>query len=72
MKVAVYLSENVPYSMRFCAENIMAICKKKYPIQFIPFSSLQNIPTTDIDVYWIRAVVVALHLQLFLEKRTNP
>lgn len=52
MKVAVYLSENVPYSMRFCAENIMAICKKKYPIQFIPFSSLQNIPTTDIDVYW--------------------
>ena len=64
MTVAVYLPENVPYSMKYCAWNIMAICEKKISVKFISFS-LQNIPETNIDVLWIRAVVVALHLRLF-------
>ena len=52
MIVAVYLPERTPYSMKFCAENIMQIIEKKYKVGFIVFKSLDKLPIANADVYW--------------------
>ncbi|HNE51120.1 MAG TPA: glycosyltransferase family 1 protein [Chitinophagales bacterium] len=72
MTVAVYLPENVPYSMKYCAWNIMAICKKKYSVKFISFSSLQNIPETNIDVLWDPRCGGGIAPPVIFRKMNNP
>jgi glycosyltransferase involved in cell wall biosynthesis len=52
MKVATYLPENTPYSMKHCAWNIMAILQKKYSLEFIVFKTLDELPITAADIYW--------------------
>lgn len=52
MKVAVYLPDTTPYSMKHCAWNIMAVLKEKYDITFTTFTSLDELPLLDIDIYW--------------------
>lgn len=52
MKVAVYLPDSTPYSMKFCARNIMAILSQKHQVHFIEFLSLEKIPYADVDIYW--------------------
>lgn len=50
MTVAVYLPEHTPYSMKYCAANIMAILEKKQGVTFTVFKSLDTLPSADI--YW--------------------
>ncbi|MCB0508054.1 MAG: glycosyltransferase family 4 protein [Bacteroidetes bacterium] len=52
MKIAVYLPDTTPYSMKHCAWNIMAILQEKYKIQFITFKTLSELPIVDADIYW--------------------
>jgi glycosyltransferase involved in cell wall biosynthesis len=52
MKVAVYLPENTPYSMKHCAWNIMRILQEKYNIEFVTFKTLQEFPVEQADIYW--------------------
>jgi glycosyltransferase involved in cell wall biosynthesis len=52
MKVAVYLPENTPYSMKHCAWNIMRILQEKYNIEFVTFKTLQELPVEHTDIYW--------------------
>lgn len=52
MKVAVYLPENTPYSMKHCAWNIMRILQEKYNIEFVIFKTLQELPVEQADIYW--------------------
>lgn len=52
MKVAVYLPDNTPYSMKYCALNIMAILEKKNDVQFTVFRSLDELPIANADIYW--------------------
>lgn len=52
MKVAVYLPETTPYSMKHCAWNIMTILQEKEKVQFVTITSLEDLATTDVDIYW--------------------
>lgn len=52
MKVAVYLPDFTPYSMKYCAWNIMAIVKEKHNVEFIIFKSLDELPIAGTDIYW--------------------
>lgn len=52
MKVAVYLPDTTPYSMKHCAWNIMAILQKEKDVQFSVFKSLDELPVGDADIYW--------------------
>lgn len=52
MKVAVYLPDTTPYSMKHCAWNIMSVLQKKHHIIFTTFTSLNELPLSDIDIYW--------------------
>lgn len=52
MRVAVYLPERAPYSMKFCAENIMEVLRRKYAVEFIVFKNLAEIPIANTDIYW--------------------
>ena len=52
MKVAVYLPDTTPYSMKHCAWNIMAILESKYQVQFSTFKSLRELLVADADIYW--------------------
>ncbi len=52
MKVAVYIPDLTPYSMKHCAWNIMAILQEKQQVEFITFKSLNELPIADADIYW--------------------
>ena len=52
MKVAVYLPDTTPYSMKHCAWNIMSVLQEKHHITFTTFTSLNELPLSDIDIYW--------------------
>ena len=52
MTIAVYLPDSTPYSMKFCAWNIMAILQEKYAVHFIEIKSLDELPMANADIYW--------------------
>ncbi len=52
MKVAVYLPDTTPYSMKHCAWNIMTILQNEKGVQFSVFKSLDELPVKDADIYW--------------------
>lgn len=52
MKIAVYIPDATPYSMQYCARNIIAILEKKEAIEFIIFKNIKNLPLANVDIYW--------------------
>ena len=52
MKVAVYIPDATPYSMQYCAKNIIAILEKKEDVDFTVFKDLEDLPISGIDIYW--------------------
>ena len=52
MKVAVYLPETTPYSMKHCAWNIMSILQEKEKVHFVTITRLEDVATTNADIYW--------------------
>ena len=52
MTIAVYLPDSTPYSMKFCAWNIMEILQEKYAVHFIEIKSLDELPMANADIYW--------------------
>ncbi len=71
MKVAVYLPESTPYSMKYCAGNIMSVLKEKYKVEFIVFKILEELPITNVDVYWDPRCGGGGRHRLHSEKQTN-
>lgn len=52
MKIAVYLPDTTPYSMKHCAWNIIAILGKKQALEFIISKNLEDFISTNADIFW--------------------
>lgn len=52
MKLAIYLPDTTPYSMKFCAWNIVAILENKYAVECLYIKTISEFIATQADIYW--------------------
>lgn len=72
MKVAVYIPDATPYSMQYCAKNIISILEKDKNIKFTIFNDLKKLPISNIDIYWDPRCGGGLAPALAFKKTNKP